>query len=49
MLKESYFGTKPAVVSSMDDDPIDLDEETQPKLNGGMANYAAAISRTARK
>jgi hypothetical protein len=33
----------------MDDDPIDLDEETQPKLNGGMANYAAAISRTARK
>jgi hypothetical protein len=49
MLKESYFGAKPAVISSMDDDPIDLDEETQPKLNGGMANYAAAISRTARK
>tara|TARA_B110000858_G_scaffold198083_1_gene262475 strand:+ start:2646 stop:3689 length:1044 start_codon:yes stop_codon:yes gene_type:complete len=49
MLKESYFGKKPAVVSSMDDDPIDLDEETQPRLKGGMANYAAAISRTARK
>ena len=50
MLKESYFGAQPAVASSVEDsDPIDLDEETQPKLEGGMANYAAAISRTVRK
>jgi len=50
MLKESYFGTKPAVASSVEDeDPIDLDEETQPVMKGGMANYAAAISRTVRK
>jgi len=26
-----------------------LDEETQPVMKGGMANYAAAISRTVRK
>jgi hypothetical protein len=50
MLKESYFGSKTAVASSVEDeDPIDLDEETQPALKGGMANYAAAISRTVRK
>ena len=50
MLKESYFGAKPAVASSVEDeDPIDLDEETKPNLKGGMANYAAAISRTVRK
>lgn len=49
-LKESYFGAKTAVASSVEDeDPIELDEETQPKLEGGMANYAAAISRTVRK
>ena len=50
MLKESYFGNKTAVASSVEDeDPIDLDEETQPVMKGGMANYAAAISRTVRK
>jgi len=50
MLKESYFGTQTAVASSVEDeDPIDLDEETQPVMKGGMANYAAAISRTVRK
>tara|TARA_R110000851_G_scaffold120653_2_gene249126 strand:+ start:1854 stop:2885 length:1032 start_codon:yes stop_codon:yes gene_type:complete len=50
MLKESYFGSKKAVASSVEDaDPIDLDEETQPAMKGGMANYAAAISRTVRK
>ena len=50
MLKESYFGTQTAVASSVqDEDPIDLDEETQPVMKGGMANYAAAISRTVRK
>jgi hypothetical protein len=50
MLKESYFGSKTAVASSVEDeDPIDLDEETQPAMKGGMANYAAAISRTVRK
>ncbi len=50
MLKESYFGTQTAVASSVEDeDPIDLDEETKPVLKEGMANYAAAISRTVRK
>jgi hypothetical protein len=50
MLKESYFGTQTAVASSVEDeDPIDLDEETTPVLKEGMANYAAAISRTVRK
>lgn len=50
MLKESYFGSKTAVASSVEDeDPIDLEEETKPVLKEGMANYAAAISRTVRK
>jgi hypothetical protein len=50
MLKESYFGAQTVTpTSELDSDPIDLDEETQPKATGGMANYAAAISRTARK
>ncbi len=50
MLKESYFGAQPDVASSVEDeDPIDLDEEAQPVMKGGMANYAAAISRTVRK
>ena len=50
-LKESYFDNKAASVSTdvEDQDPIDLDEETQPKLSGPIANYADAISRTVRK
>ena len=50
-LKESYFDNKAASASTdvEDQDPIDLDEETQPKLSGPIANYADAISRTVRK
>ena len=50
-LKESYFDNKAASVSTdvEDQDPIELDEETQPKLSGSIANYADAISRTVRK
>ena len=50
-LKESYFSNKPATVSEdvSDLEPVELDEETQPKATGPIANYAAAISRTVRK
>ena len=50
-LKESYFDNNAASVSTdvEDQDPIDLDEETQPKLTGSIANYSDAISRTVRK
>jgi hypothetical protein len=50
-LKESYFDNKAAGDSTLveDQDPIDLDEETQPKLTGSIANYSDAISRTVRK
>lgn len=49
MLKESYFGTKPAPLSVEDEDPVDLDEEVVKRPVGEMAQYAAAISRTVRK
>ena len=50
-LKESYFDNKAAGAPTdvEDQDPIDLDEETQPKLTGSIANYSDAISRTVRK
>ena len=49
-LKESYFNTKAAISSNVEDsDPVELDEETQPKLSGSIANYSDAISRTVRK
>ena len=50
-LKESYFSNKPATVSEdvSDLEPVELDEETQAKPTGPIANYAAAISRTVRK
>ena len=50
-LKESYFDNKAAGAPTNveDQDPIDLDEETQPKLTGSIANYSDAISRTVRK
>jgi len=50
-LKESYFGNKNAKVSAdvEDQDPVDLNEETSPKLPESIANYSAAISRTVRK
>jgi hypothetical protein len=50
-LKESYFDNKAASASAdvEDQDPVELDEETQPKLTGSIANYADAISRTVRK
>tara|TARA_R100000008_G_scaffold84147_1_gene70876 strand:+ start:5295 stop:6395 length:1101 start_codon:yes stop_codon:yes gene_type:complete len=50
-LKESYFDNKAAGASAdvEDQDPVELDEETQPKLTGSIANYADAISRTVRK
>ena len=49
-LKESYFDNKAAISSDVEDsDPVELDEETQPKLTGSIANYSDAISRTVRK
>jgi len=50
-LKESYFDNKAASASTdvEDQDPVELDEETQPKLTGSIANYSDAISRTVRK
>ena len=50
-LKESYFDNKAASASTdvEDQDPVELDEETEPKLTGPIANYADAISRTVRK
>lgn len=51
-LKESYFdkGTAKTLAEDIveDQDQVELDEEVKP-LPGGMANYAAAISRTVRK
>jgi len=48
-LKESYFDTKPAKSSDLSDEqPVELDEEVK-ALPGGMAKYADAIARTARK
>jgi len=49
VLKESYLESKPAKSSDLSDEqPIELDEEVKP-LPGGMAKYADAIARTARK
>ena len=49
-LKESYFDNKAATSSDVEDqDPVELDEETQPVLPKSIANYADAISRTVRK
>jgi len=48
-LKESYLETKTAKTSDLSDEqPVELDEEVKP-LPGGMAKYADAIARTARK
>jgi len=49
MLKESYFGIKPAPSSVEDEEPVELDEEVVKQPRGEMAHYAAAISRTVRK
>tara|TARA_R110000868_G_scaffold9000_9_gene45638 strand:+ start:21313 stop:22332 length:1020 start_codon:yes stop_codon:yes gene_type:complete len=46
-LRESYFSIKAAPSSVEDAEPVELDEEV--RATGPMANYAAAISRTARK
>ena len=49
-LKESYFNTKAAISSNVEDsDPVELDEETSPVLPKSIANYSDAISRTVRK
>jgi hypothetical protein len=51
-LKESYFdkGTAKTLAEDIveDQDTVELDEEVKPQ-GPGMANYAAAISRTVRK
>ena len=49
MLKESYFGSKPAPSSVEDEEPVELDEEFVKTPVGEMAHYAAAITRTVRK
>lgn len=47
-LRESYFSIKAKTSSIEDADPVELDEQVKHTV-GPMANYAAAISRTARK
>lgn len=51
-LKETYFPSDKTLVeevSSLDEDPLELDEETEVKVDPGMRVYLDAISRTAKK
>lgn len=51
-LKETYFPSESSLnedVQSLDDEPLELDEETQVKVDPGMRAYLDAISRTAKK
>ena len=50
IIKENYFGEKQLVTESVDEEPIETDEETTKVSNDPtMSNYAAAITRTVKR
>lgn len=50
IIKENYFGEKQLVTESVDEEPIETDEETtKVSTDPTMSNYAAAITRTVKR